>query len=439
MSLEQHDPGADEGCMKPVPLGDEDRAILALESDVVAGHTCKVVRLHAGGLDLDALRHAIAARLARAPALRRRLGGSEDVPAWVEATDFQLANHVVATGAPAPLDDLALRTEVARLFGERLDRSRPLWRLDVARLADGGSALIWRIHHALADGTAAMRLANVLLWDEAPAAPPPARSAHDEPVRAPAPRPTELAGFLRRELPLTARRSPFDGRIGHAREVAFATVPLQALHTAAKRCDGASLNDAVLTIVAGALQRWLDSHHAGLGSVRVKVPVSLHRPGDDDANRDSSFTLPLPLGEPDPAARLRAVHAATSGRKRAHDAETLETVLRDLGRVSPGLRAIAERLDDSPRGFALNVSNVPGPCDAVSVLGAPVASLHSIAEIGERHALRVAVVSLADQLGFGLCADPGVVPDLQALALGLEDDAAALIAATPRHHRLPER
>ena len=81
--------------------------------------------------------------------------------------------------------------------------------------------------------------------------------------------------------------------------------------------------------------------------MRVKVPVSLHRPGDDAGNRDSCFTLPLPLGERDPVARLRAVHAATSGRKQAHDAEALETVLRELGRVSPGLRALAERLDDS--------------------------------------------------------------------------------------------
>ncbi len=430
--------------MQPVPLDAEDCAILALENDVVAGHTCKVVRVHGAAPNLDALRHSIAGRLASAPALTRRLGGSDDAPAWVEASDFELADHVVAADCAAPLDDTALRAEVARLFAERLDRSRPLWRIDVAALADGGTALIWRIHHALADGTAAMRFARDLLWDastggctgSAAAANSPSAQRGSVVPRTPTDdrgrrHPAELAGFLRRELPPPAARSPFDGRIGCTREVAFALVPLQPLHDAAKHVDDASLNDAVLAIAAGALQRWLEAHHAGLGSLRVQVPVSLHRPGDDAGNRDSSFTLPLPLGEADPVARLHAVHAATSGRKQGHDAETLEAMLRELGHVSPRLRAIAERIEASPRGFALSVSNVPGPREPVSVLGAPVTSLHSLAEIGERHALRVAVVSLADQLGFGLCADPGIVPDVQQLADGLETEAAALIAAAP--------
>ncbi len=425
---------ADEDRMEPVPLEAEDRAILALESDVVAGHTCKVIRLDGTAPDVDALRRALADRITRVPALTRRLGGSEDAPAWIDAGDFELADHVVAAACPGPLDPVALRAEVARLFAERLDRSRPLWRIDVAALAGGGSALIWRIHHALADGTAAMRFAHDLLWDEPCDDPVPRERANRASGSG---RPAHVAGFLRRELPLDARRSPFDGQIGHEREVAFALVPLRPLHDAAKHIDGVSLNDAVLAIVAGALQRWLEAHHAGLGSVRVKVPVSLRHPGDDAGNHDSAFTLPLPLGAPDPVARLDAVHAATSGRKQGHDAETLEAVLRELGHVSPRLRAIAERIEDSPRGFALSVSNVPGPRAPVSVLGAPVASLHSIAEIGERHALRVAVVSLADRLAFGLCADPAIVPDVQSLADGLEAEAAALIAAAPAQAPLP--
>jgi diacylglycerol O-acyltransferase len=65
----------------------------------------------------------------------------------------------------------------------------------------------------------------------------------------------------------------------------------------------------------------------------------------------------------------------------------------------------------------------------VSVLDVPVRSVHSIAEIGERHALRVAVVSLAGALYFGLLADPAIVDDLEAMAEGVEAEAAALVAA----------
>jgi hypothetical protein len=65
----------------------------------------------------------------------------------------------------------------------------------------------------------------------------------------------------------------------------------------------------------------------------------------------------------------------------------------------------------------------------VSVLGAPVEAVYSLAEIGERHALRVAVVSLGGQLNFGFCSDPAIVSDLDLLAHGVEAEANALLAA----------
>jgi diacylglycerol O-acyltransferase len=106
----------------------------------------------------------------------------------------------------------------------------------------------------------------------------------------------------------------------------------------------------------------------------------------------------------------------------------MDELLRDLGAISPRLRAFADRIESSPRRFAVNVSNVPGPRTPVSVLGVPVDALHSIAEIGERHALRVAVVSVAGLLCFGFCADPGIVEDLQAMADGVVAEAELLTA-----------
>ncbi len=330
----------------------------------------------------------------------------------------------------APVDEAGLTAEVARRFAQRLDRSRPLWHMELVPTVDG-AALVWRIHHALADGTTAMRFADELLWDVAAdtgrtgSAHPshPAQAADDQRRR------QHLAGFLRREFARSRTRSPFDGRIGTRRQVAFAAVPLQPLHDAAKAHCQATLNDAVLSVVAGALRRWVLAHHGHLGEVRVRVPVSLHHEGDGALNRDSFFSVALPLNEPDPLRRLLDVHAATRERKADHDAETMDELLDGLGRVSPRLRDLARQLEGSPRRFAVNVSNVPGPRRAVSVLGAPVTGLHSIAEIGERHALRVAVVSLAGTLGFGFCADPAIVADLDAMARGVEAETEALCAA----------
>ena len=149
-----------------------------------------------------------------------------------------------------------LRAKVGELFAQRLDRSRPLWRIDVVPLSQGGSALVWRIHHALADGTTAVRLARAVLFDAgtgsggAPARPAPAHAAEDD-----ARRRHHLAGLLRREFARSRTPSPFDARIGTRREVEFARVPLGPLHDGAKRLAGATVNDAVLACVAGGLRQ----------------------------------------------------------------------------------------------------------------------------------------------------------------------------------------
>jgi hypothetical protein len=417
----------------PIPLGPEDRTILALESPTIAGHTCKVARLGGGApLDVDALRARIAERIALAPALTRRLGGDAGEPSWVPDTDFDVGNHVGPAPVEGAVDRAGLLELVARLFEQRLDRARPLWRIDVVALADGGSALVWRIHHALADGTASVRYARALLWDHPPdetgATPAQAAVAHAADERR---RRAHLAGFLRREYARGARHSPFDGQIGVRREVAFAAVSLPDLHDAAKGLCGATVNDGVLAIVTGALARWLRLRHGHLGTIRVKVPVSLHHEGDATANHDSFFSLAVSLSETDPVVRLHTIHAATRARKAAHDARYREHLLRELSAV-PSLEHFAARLEHSPRTFALNVSNVPGPRAAVSVLQAPVEHLHSIAEIAEHHALRVSATSLAGMLCFGLCADADLIDHLQLMAEGIEAEAQALTGAVRR-------
>jgi diacylglycerol O-acyltransferase / wax synthase len=457
--------------VEPVPLTAEDRAILALEGPAIAGHTCKVVVFEDRAPSVADLTARVRERIPAVPTLAWRLGGSSERPVWVTAPDFDPAAHVVADTALPPLERSRLREQVASLFVERLPRDRPLWRIDVVPLAGGGAALVWRIHHALADGATAMRYARELLWD-APAGDrvsgvEPARggggnqSPNGRPARAytrarghpenetnladDERRRAHLARFFAREFAHTVHDSPFDGRIGARREVAFAILPLRSLHDVAKRVDGATLNDAVLAAVGGGLRRWLESQHGRLGSVRVKVPVSLHAhssaghegvashgdgegAGEAPGNRDSFFAVDVPLAHGDPVERLRAVHAQTALRKAEHDAETMDTLLRELRGVSPALGRFCERVERGPRAFALNVSNVPGPRAPVTVLGAPVSALHSIAELGSHHALRVAAVSLADMLCLGFCADPDVVEGVQGIAHGTELEAHALIA-----------
>jgi hypothetical protein len=402
----------------------QDEAILRLEGRLLVGHTCKVIALAAPAPSLEELRARVAERIPEVPALTMRLGASGGRPAWMPDTGFDAAGQLVEAAGEAELDDVALRVEIARVFSERLDRERPLWQIDVARLTGGGAALVWRLHHTLADGTTAMRFAQMLLWDREAEAPS-AAAAHAAQAADERRRRAHLARFFAREFARSS--SPLDGKIGMRREVAFASVPLGPLHDAARTLAGATLNDALLSAVGGGLREWVERHHGSVATIRVKVPVSLHHPGEDAANADSFFIVDVPLAEGDPVRRLRLVREATARRKADHDAESMDRLLADLRGAH--LAGLCERVERSGRAFALNVSNVPGPKGPVSVLGTDVVSMHSIAEIAVHHALRVAVVSMSDTLYLGFCADAGIVGDVQEIAAATEREAFAVVAA----------
>jgi WS/DGAT/MGAT family acyltransferase len=421
----------------------------------VAGHTLKIAILDPGARgprpDVEALRARIAERIDRAPPLRRKLEprtGRGVAAAWVDDPAFDVRWHVRPLPTAAPVSDDQLRRIVARVMEERLDRSRPLWTIDVIdALEDGGLGLVWKIHHSMADGATAIRFAAEVLWDRSTAAGDRGRRVDRAEGAAARPfvgvrealiarRPGQLPPTLRRDLHRTRRRSPFDGAIGASRIVSFATLPLGTLRRAARvLVPGATVNDVLLALVAGGLRQWAEGPGDRCPTMRVKVPVSLHggARSAEAANRDSFFVVPLPLDEPDPVERLRRVRAHTAVCKRARDPVVLDRLLRDLGYLPP-LRRLMDRLLADPRAFAVNVSNVPGPVERPSVLGAPVRALYSIAEVGERHGLRVAVISMADELHFGLCADPGIVGDLDPFVTGIRAEALALLDRSRAAH-----
>ena len=418
-----------------VPLSEEDRAILDLECATVVGHVLHIVLLDGPAVTAADLRTRIATRLDAAPELRYRLAGTAGRPTWVPVPDDELDLDLHVVDAPGgPRDHAGLRALAADRFVQHLDRARPLWAMEVTPLDDGGTALLWRLHHALADGATITRLSRTVLYDEGPT------DATGRPttgtVVSPAPtiradherRRRHLLGVIRREFTLGPGHSPFDGELSTRREVAVVDTDLPALHAAA-RGTGATVNDAVLSVLAGGLRRWID-HHAGVVTdLRVRVPVSLPRDDPSAGNRDSAFDLPLPLRLTDPLERLRAVHELTSCRKDAGDAVRIDALLRRVAEVSPSVRRVVDRLRAGAGAFAVSVSNVPDPRAPMAVLGRRVRAIWPVAEIGRHHALRVGAASIADVLSFGLCADPGLVPGVDALADGLSAESHLLVDA----------
>jgi WS/DGAT/MGAT family acyltransferase len=232
-----------------------------------------------------------------------------------------------------------------------------------------------------------------------------------------------------RELRHSAISSPLGRKVGANRRIAFASAPVGQLKRLGKVVDPAvTLNDVVLCVAAGGLRRWLEAREVGLGGLRVKVPVSLHGHdggGEAPGNHNSFMFVDLPVEEADPVRRLLAINAETRERKNHHDAEMIDNLFRDLGHLA-GLNRVAQRWAMSPREFTLNISNVPGPREPVSVLGARLRELYFVAEVGQLHALRISVVSAQGSMNFGLCADSDAVEDLEEIAAGIEAEITEL-------------
>jgi diacylglycerol O-acyltransferase len=437
-------------------LSAEDVRILKLERRTVRGHTCKVIVLERFGdrplPTVETLREHVEARLGCARRLRQRVVPTPlrvAGPVWLDDPQFDIRRHVTAV----PHNGERLEEVVAALMATALDRDRPLWHLGVVQLPeDDRLALIWRVHHCMADGTTCMRLAWSVLWDERPDCPPAEASVwqpdgspralklfaqgvgvraggaakHLRVPRVGATPGARSAGgsvpsmeqVVGRELRPAARRTSLAGHFDSRREVAFARAPLEACRRAGKAIDeSVTVNDVVLAILAGAVRTWLGPEHA----IRVKVPVSLHQKSgtDDMANHDSFFFVDLPVEEADPVERVLAINRETVERKLEHDADVLYRL---------GTHPFVSRWTMSPRVFTFNVSNVPGPRTDVYVLGARVRQLYSLAEISHRHALRVAVTSLGGSLSFGLCAARNVVTDLRGFAEALEQASEELVS-----------
>jgi hypothetical protein len=414
-------------------LSPEDARILALESGTIRGHTCKTIVI-AGERSAEEVRTHLAKRLDSVPRLMQRLDPVTHPPAWSDDPGFSLERHVIDRGAR---DEAGLRRLVCSAMETPLDREHPLWAMDVVALPAGRTALVWRIHHAVADGMTAMRMARDLLLEPAAEEPTELPRPHPRPagpavsaVR----RAANLSKTLRQELGPDAVPSPLAQHVGSRRDVAFVDAPLEELrrigHAAPKR---ATVNDVALSAVGAGLRAWLDDVGAPAAGMRVKVPVSLHQQGEPDtANRDSFIVVDLPLEPKDPLDRLVAVTRQTRRCKRRCDAETLDDFFRGLSHLSRSLEHRARRWAMSPRVFTLNVSNVPGPSGPQLVLGAPLLELHTLAEIAHGHALRVAIVSAAGRISFGLCADPEAVGGLDLIADGIAHEIDALGEAVGR-------
>jgi diacylglycerol O-acyltransferase / wax synthase len=437
-------------------LSPADRSSLAAEQGSVNMAVGGLLLFEDGdGMRYDSVLERVQQRLHLVPRYRQRLQSSAvglANPVWIDDDGFDLTWHVRRATLDAPGSEQDLADFVGQQMSRRLDRSRPLWELTViAGLHDGRVALLAKMHHALVDGVAAVDIGTVLL-DPSPepldiqapeepwaaeaydrtrhlarlAATPIVRAQKlllDSATRALAPDPRRAAGDLRRATELavqlaktrpSAPMTPLNTSLGPNRRYAIASAPLPALKTAGKS-SGGTVNDALLAAVAGMLRRYLETAGMPLGKPLVAlVPVSVRREGDKGGNQISTVLVDLPVGEPDPAARIAAIHATMTEIKESAAVRAGALLVGASGWAPPLISSTLARAMGGVRAFNLVVSNVPGPQQPFWLNGCRMLAVHPAVPLNPgSQGLTVGIVSYDGTVCFGLLADRDLQPPVE--------------------------
>jgi WS/DGAT/MGAT family acyltransferase len=422
----------------------------------------------------------VRSRLHLLPRLRQRLLSPPlglGTPFWVDDETFDLHRHVSAAVLPAPGTDAELRALAGRLLAPPLDRRKPLWELTlVSGFAQERFAVVYKTHHAMADGISAVDI-GMLLFNVEQTAEPPDPEEPWRPHRTPSHAglgvraATGVVATLRRCLSwLTgAARDPADasrragdgliglwevtwnllrpaprvpinpGGVGPRREFAWDQFDL-AEFKRIKNALGGTVNDVSLAVVTGALRAWFAEQEVATEGIELKalVPVSI-RTIDEHGELGNKLTAmrgPLPVGLADPTERLAAISTAMDDLKASKQPLGAEAIwgLNDWFRdfAPPILLGPTAAINFSTRLFNLLVTNFPGPQIPFYALGRELVAIHPVGFLARRHGLAIAILSYNGRVSFGLLADPDSVPGVERLAAHLEVAVAELGAAASR-------
>lgn len=397
-------------------------------------------------LDAAALRDLLTTRvLGRFPRFSQRIVEEHGL-FWEDVEDFDVRAHLHLVHLPAPADQAALEEFTSSLVSIALPRTRPLWDLYLIDNYGRGCALVFRMHHAIADGIALARVllsltdepgAEVVEFTEPTDA---ARSGFADEVRAGldlALHPVRVASHLAPhlspghllELAHTAvadaaalaklallppdPRTALQGEVGIAKQVVWSPpISLEAIRDAAHDA-GTTINDVLLTAVAGALRTHLVRARGEVHDVRAIVPLNL-RPPDlplpaELGNMFGLVYLPLPLTTARREDRLQEMHRRTTAVKNSADGVVSYAVLEAIGKSPGAVEEIAIDIFTS-KGTGV-MTNVPGPRTPVTLAGCTLAGTIGWGPTSGDLSLGVALFSYAGSATIGLCVDTGIVPD----------------------------
>jgi diacylglycerol O-acyltransferase / wax synthase len=409
----------------------------------------------------DILRH-VESRLSVSRIFRQRLVHVPlelDYPYWVDDAGFDIEYHVRHMALPKPCDWRQFYILVSRLNAPPLNLQRPPWEMVVIEgldhlegLPKGSFALLIKGHHCALDGHSAAELTMGLhdlspdgsqrvetaAVPYSPEAPPSlltmlanaVANNFSEPVKMLAPARRALPGlatmmtrFYRQSLadPGSNPVTRFNGKCSAHRVFALRTYALDDIKRIRKAVPGATINDTVLSIAAGAVREYLKSNHELPDvSLRVMAPINTRTEGEfgQAGNRISMFFPDVHTEIADPMERLAAVYASTRHAKQVADGIGAREMT-DINLHSPAaLTMLASKLitqtglaPGSTPLFHFGLSNAPGPTVPMYLCGARLQAWTVVVPLSHGFRLGFAVTSYMDKLMIAFTADRDAVPD----------------------------
>jgi len=418
------------------------------------------------------------------------------LPAWEPDLDFDIRRHIIPVRLKRPGGDAELEALAGRILSQVMDRSKPLWDVHVVSGLKGGrSTLIWRVHHALADGIAGAGLLSVVLDEK----PQPARARRKESSVSP-PSATHhpgvsgvisgavdsavqglaaaekgflgvaqsllsgrmqsgLAGLrgLLPELAVSVERLPFNKPCGSERKFCWAKLDL-AQAQEVREAVGGTLNDVILTVVTRALAHYVKLHGESTVNrfVRIVCPVSLRNgnhhgehqgePQRELGNQISFLPVALPLDVRNPARLMRAVTERMGIMKHAGAAGWVALLAAGIAAMPTPLQALLWKglpeIILPVSLFNMICTNVPGSPVPLYCVGRKMIASYPQVPTGWDLGVGCAVQSYDGKLCFGLIADAHAAPDVGRLRDFLYDAFDELRRAarvTPKEAERPAR
>ena len=448
-----------------------DSSFLHLERDGAHMHVASTVIFEGPAPGYGEFVDQLASRLHLVPRFRQKLRFVPfglGRPVWEDDPHLNLGYHVRHTALPPPGDDDQLRTLAARVFSQRLDRSKPLWELWLVDGLKGGRwAVVGKSHHALVDGVSGVDITTVLYDTERE---PESTPQRDEWIPGPGRSDAQLVGETLaerltspREMVRTARAvlrgprqllgsareaigavgelgragmgapsSPLNVDIGPYRRFAWVRRDLDDLKLVKNELGG-TVNDVVLAAVTGALTRYLRAHGHSTQELelRAMVPISVRTADEHGAlgNRVTAMMAPLPLWSDDPVERLEHIRERMGDLKDSRQAMGASLMTELTGVAPPTIAGQAARLQARQRFFNLVVTNIPGPQFPLYCLGREMEAVIPMVPLAGGQAVCFAIMSYNGQINFGLTGDYDAMPDLDALAEDLNASIQELLDA----------